>query len=376
MRRTDRLVSLFQKIVVFATAFWCMLTFALNPSVDVFSVRVCLLMLMLPLQRVAFFLMVIPHELGHLLGGLLSGRRLYEIGFGPLQIVRRPDGRLLFGLLPTPGLGGHCNTVTERSPAPFAAFFLGGPLTQLLAGAACAWGAWRVGPMAPWPAPLLYPLLTSLAVQGVTSALLNLLPLTVMGGSSDGQKLLSLIRNPAARAHWEALEMIELHFALEKTLPEMPDALFPDMPLPQLSDGYVLDMTLYRAERLLLQERTRDALSLVRSLLENSVPMHATHLLKAVSLGVICELLTDGPGSFCATLNDPLILRLRRDTAASPATLLLEYAAALGKGDAALADQHLAAHARAVAHSPFLPHLRQSGEIIARLEAQRKESAA
>ncbi|MBQ7849831.1 MAG: hypothetical protein IJ343_08940, partial [Clostridia bacterium] len=132
MRRTDRLVSMFQKFVIFATAFFCMLTFALNPAVNTFSVHVCVLMLMLPLQYVASFLMNIPHELGHLLGGLLSGRRPYLIGFGPLQIVRRPDGSLRFGLISTPGIGGYCNTVTERSPAPFAAFFLGGPLLQLL----------------------------------------------------------------------------------------------------------------------------------------------------------------------------------------------------------------------------------------------------
>jgi hypothetical protein len=163
-----------------------------------------------------FLALLAVHELGHLLAGRAVGLPFERFTVGPLQLVReggRWRARLntawsqpaAYVLLPPPQVGHGYRRWR------WAAMVLGGPLANLLVGAACLAAAGHLNPCPPasvstnaragWRGvAILYPgdLTTAwLNMAGIVSLWLgvcNLVPGSAKGMRSDGGQLLDLWR--------------------------------------------------------------------------------------------------------------------------------------------------------------------------------------
>lgn len=159
----------------------------------------------------AFCLIVAWHELGHLVGGWLSGFRLTLFVVGPLKIERTHD-RLRLTLNRNLSLAGG---LAASSPPPgtrlntedmqraLLRIVAGGPLFSTL------------GALLLVPSSLLLASLPGLAIAlGITGALsmfialATMTPLSTGGFRSDGARLLQLIRGGEAAQQWAQLAIL------------------------------------------------------------------------------------------------------------------------------------------------------------------------
>lgn len=146
------------------------------------------------------FLVLLAHELGHVLGGALVGFRFWLLIVGPLK-VSRLGGRLRPGLNRSLGLyGGLAATAPEDDrdlPRRMAVMVAGGPAASLLLAAL---GLGLAALLRGWPAGLAL----GLGGASLMIALATLLPLRSGGFYSDGARLLMLLRGGPAARRWAA----------------------------------------------------------------------------------------------------------------------------------------------------------------------------
>lgn len=151
------------------------------------------------------------HELGHAIGGRLARFRFQLLVVGPLRVERdEATGRVTAGLNRELSLyGGVAASVpldTANLGARMATVVAGGPVASVLL-AAGAWGLALVAAGAPF-AQLQLVVLGMLSA-GVACA--TLLPMRSGGFSTDGARLLRIVRGgPAARREAATLPLIAL----------------------------------------------------------------------------------------------------------------------------------------------------------------------
>jgi hypothetical protein len=142
--------------------------------------------LMLPL---VWWVCVVVHEFGHLLGGRIGGMRALMLFAGPLHIEFNADGVRVLRNRVTATWGGlaACAPHGERSSgrASFALLVAGGPMASVLLAAATVPAAFAVGG---WWGGLL--LVTAAMSAGIGVA--TLIPVRAGGYMSDGGQLLGL----------------------------------------------------------------------------------------------------------------------------------------------------------------------------------------
>lgn len=371
----NRLVRYGQMIIYGVLLGRCTLTLMPFFALDSFPFRMAVLMLLLPVLMLIDRLLALVHELGHLVGGLISGRRMHFVNVAGLHLLRRPDGSFRWGYAASPGMGGSCETVTEKSPAPFVLYLLCGPLMTLIAGAVCGFFADRVDPTWYLGCAAVHVLLRMAAVQGVVDCIANLIPRRFQGGMSDGMQLLTLLRDAQARADWEAGQRISWEEYQGRTLPEMPDALFAPLPVARLTNPYAMGLAQTRLGRLMDQRDFAAALALCRELLEAGVPLAPFQLMAVVRTGAVCEAMLGSPGDLCQRMKEPAIRRMMQLTGKTIGTNLCWYVLArLVQRDKALADRHLAAFTRAAARSPFRESVGMDTAMISLVEEKAKEN--
>ncbi len=164
----------------------------------------------------ALHVILLAHELGHLLGGRLVGFRAFLLVVGPMRLERGDGGwRLhlnrsaaLWG-----GLAGSAPTDARNLRARSAVMIAAGPLASLLAGVAFLALCWSLDPAGLGPTtPFLRVAATfaSLTAGGASLAIMvaTLLPLRTSGYLSDGARLLRLRSNGAAAMRDTALQTI------------------------------------------------------------------------------------------------------------------------------------------------------------------------
>lgn len=139
-------------------------------------------------------LVVVVHELGHVLAALAVGARVLGMGVWPLWIARRRRGvRLHWGMSMrgTAGLALAIPSFQRDLPCQMIAFAAGGPLANLVA-AALAFAWWFAGPASPIVAASAF----AFAVLSLATGIGNLLPFRAPH-SSDGATILAWCRNGA-----------------------------------------------------------------------------------------------------------------------------------------------------------------------------------
>lgn len=161
--------------------------------------------LLLGFTIVALLLVLLVHELGHLLGGRLVGFRAFLLIVGPIRLERTGQGwslhlntdLSLFG-----GLAGSAPTDARDLTRRTAIMVGGGPFVSLLlgAGALLALPTLDLLPLqrsTPFSTVLLFFSLMVFGGASTAIGLITLVPLTTSRYLSDGARLLRLFRGGA-----------------------------------------------------------------------------------------------------------------------------------------------------------------------------------
>lgn len=371
-----RALRIAELVVTVVMLTYCALLLAGFLERDSLLARWGIYLLLMPLMYLLRYLLALIHEAGHMIGGWLTGRRMYSVSVAGWTLLRR-GGSLRWGYEATPGVGGLCAMVTDRTPQPFALYLLSGPLATLLLGGACAVLAVRTFPARDlyWDEALRMALahvpLTMLAVLGVWSGLVNLIPQRHAGGMSDGMQLWLLSRDRACRAAWEQEGRIAWAEHQGQSKADMPEEFFAHPPIARDMPPYAAGLAVQQVSRLLSREDYAAALALCHELLDAQVPFAPLQQLGIVRTGALCEAMLDGPGPLCRRMQDRDMVRLMQFTRRTRGTLLAWYAMAkLISRDELAAGQHRAAYARAAARSPYHESVRADEEFIARVDAR------
>lgn len=180
-------------------------------------------------QFVASFLIAVLggifcHEMGHIIAGVLSGFQFQTLSVGPLVISLLSDGwRVQW--VNSLGLWNGMTVMSPKNPSRLrsnAIFFVGGgPIASLLCGAV-AISLFLDGPNLRLREAAEF--FGILGVVELTACLVNLLPLRIPGGYTDGARILQLL---AKKPEGEAF-LAELAFGLSDTTTLRPKDWHPD----------------------------------------------------------------------------------------------------------------------------------------------------
>lgn len=157
------------------------------------------------LLPVAFFVTIVVHELGHLIGALANGFRFRVLTLGPWSILSTNSGvRHRFSVSVMSMLGGQqisSPPVQGASDRQYVIYLLGGGVANIVTGAAALALVYTVA----LPAVLAFFLLF-FAVFSLLLGPVNLLPITTAAGvSTDGYHIRSLRRAGAEASHFRAM---------------------------------------------------------------------------------------------------------------------------------------------------------------------------
>ncbi|HWX56076.1 MAG TPA: M50 family metallopeptidase [Verrucomicrobiae bacterium] len=133
----------------------------------------------------AIFLVIVVHELGHLVMGFCVGFRLNFIRFGPIQIS--PGFRFSLHPRSRTGADGWVSMLfgtMDRIRPRFVAMTFGGPLANLVSGFGILFLPGARGPFLSW-----------FVVCSITIGLLNLVPFRRLSMISDGRRILMTMRS-------------------------------------------------------------------------------------------------------------------------------------------------------------------------------------
>ncbi len=155
------------------------------------------------------------HELGHLVGGWMTGGKFIIWIVGPLKVWRTPQG-IKVGRNKSLNLGGGLAACVPWDPAQMSArrsavMILGGPIFSLILGVAGSWGLVGLFPAAAndggvWALSYnvtAFTLILSLMIFGLTSA-----PFTAGGFKSDGKRAWDLLRGDKRSEQESALLLL------------------------------------------------------------------------------------------------------------------------------------------------------------------------
>ncbi|HEY2392184.1 MAG TPA: M50 family metallopeptidase [Candidatus Angelobacter sp.] len=160
----------------------------------------------------SLFAIIVIHEIGHLICGLSVGFRLIYIRFGPLRIS--PPLHFAFKREPKTGASGAAHMIPVKSEnlrSRAILFVLGGPLANLLT-AVIIFFLKLDGPV------------VIFAVLSIVIGIGNLVPFRRLTTTSDGKRILMLLRNKEQGERW--LSILQLVAELRSGVD--PENLSPD----------------------------------------------------------------------------------------------------------------------------------------------------
>jgi hypothetical protein len=157
-----------------------------------------------PLLPLAFFAVIVVHELGHLVAAQLAGFRFRALTLGPLSLLNTPAGfrvRVNWQIMSLIG-GQQISTPPQdgASDARYMLYLAGGVLANFVTAALGAWGLASIE-----SAPLAMFLLLFVVLSVLLGAI-NALPFHTEGGiATDGYNMRTLQRGGAAAERFRAM---------------------------------------------------------------------------------------------------------------------------------------------------------------------------
>lgn len=233
-------------------------------------------------------LVIIIHEAGHLVFGLLSGYRFVSFRVMSLMWIKR-DGRLRLKRLTLAGTGGQClmappEMVNGRFPVVL--YNLGGAIMNLLSVPVFL-GLWFLVRGVTWLA-----FLTAMgAALSLATALFNAIPLKTKLISNDGHNALELGKNPQAlRAFWLQLT-INAYLVDGARLRDLPEEWFVLPSEEDMQNGLVASLGVICANRLMDERRFAEADRLMAHLTAGPFAVAGLHRGLMMCDRIYCELI-------------------------------------------------------------------------------------
>lgn len=274
---------------------------------------------------VAIFAQLILHEAGHLVCGLISGYRFSSFRVGSLMLFK--DGnRLKLKTLSIAGTGGQCLMLPPQSEdgrAPFQLYFLGGALANFITSAIFA-----LLYVVTSRASILSPLLSALAVVGVTVGLMNAIPLRLAMLDNDGNTLRLLKKDPQAVLAFFQMMQIHGRIAAGDRLKDMPEGWFQTPASADTSNALIATIEVYRCNRLMDEQKISEAAESIRALLASGAAIAGIHRSLLVCDLAYCALMADQPQEATALL-DAQQLKFMKSMKRFPSVLRTQYAVAI-----------------------------------------------
>lgn len=198
---------------------------------------------------VGFLANTILHELGHMIGGLLTGYKFLSFRIFKYTIVKDGDG-LHWKQFDISGTAGQClmipPSVDDDEQLPYFWYNAGGVTANLLVVLLCAA---LIGALDLSAIPFC--LCMMFLATGLYMLVLNAIPMSPGGTPNDGKNILVLWRHPAQRGCFSRMMNVVAEQSFGKRLKELPEDYFVDAPLPadptvmQLSDRNLYQCWLY-----------------------------------------------------------------------------------------------------------------------------------
>lgn len=214
----------------------------------------------------AVILQILIHEGGHLIFGLISGYGFVSFRVGSLMLLKGENGRLSFKRYFLAGTAGQClmspPDIEEDGYLPVGLYNMGGAMLNAITSLLFFWAYYLSSRTVILPMFFL-----CLGIVGLGLALMNALPMKLSGICNDGYNALTLGKDEEAlNSFWKQLKMNQ-YMSLGHRLKEMPEQWF------SLSDGeqgnnvLTASTAVFRANRLLDQQRPEEAELAIDSLL-------------------------------------------------------------------------------------------------------------
>lgn len=279
---------------------------------------------MLPLYLLtAWFIQVLVHEFGHLVGGLVSGYEFISFRIGHLILLQTDKGARL-RIMPQPGSMGECIMSPPENKKDFACglYMSGGYIFNLL----CMIAAVPVCFLSTNSFFTLF--IYSFIIIGAFYALKNGIPSRAGGVPNDGCLLKILSGSRSSREAFHRQRKIQRLLADGKRLRDMPEELFTLSENDDRRDPFIASLGVFAEKRCLDDLRLDFSCDHAEELLNGSWRLYG-ELKPLVKLDfVFSGILIDGNGADISSLCDKDCKRLLSERSKTPAVLRTRYAAA------------------------------------------------
>lgn len=272
MKIVDKILTALGYIIMIVP--YCVLGwYVVKGTESVFSVKekgfIFMLIAEFLLAAVFWFLHIIIHEGGHLIGGLMSGWKFLSFRIGKLTLVNQ-NGKLNRKKTMVMGTGGQCLMIPpecDYEKCPFFLYLFGGGFTNLLTGGiAIAVGIFTGG--------IAQIILNIFAIIGIGVGLSNLFPAKMAGMMNDGYQIfVEFPRNSNARKYTCCLMMVNAIFTEQdstKALPEDVKSMILDLDGSDLSSMAVVNLLFFKNTMLYEKCRYKEAQGIFQKIIDDA----------------------------------------------------------------------------------------------------------
>ena len=285
--------------------------------------RICAMLVFLYLS---WFIHIVIHESGHLIGGLLSGYTFSSFRIGSFMLLKE-NGKLVSKRLKIAGTGGQClmappEMVNDKFPVVL--YNMGGSVMNLVVSLLF------IPVLIAAPKGGLFALFSFLMIgMGVISGLGNGIPLHTKTVDNDGYNAISLGKSKdAMRAFWLQMKMNE-QLSKGLRLKDMPDEWFEIPSDEAMKNNLVAAIGVNVGNRLMDQHRFEEADALMAHILKIESGMIGLHRNLVICDRMYHELIHENRPEVVASLYTKEQQKFMKAMRTFPSVIRTEYAYAL-----------------------------------------------
>lgn len=277
---------------------------------------------------VSFYLQIILHETGHLIGGLLSGYSFSSFRISSFMWIKE-RGEVHFRRLSVAGTGGQCLMIppendTDDRDIPTTLYNMGGSAVNLITGLLALGIYLTSGRTSVMSLTFLM-----FAVAGIAFALMNGLPLQTTLVNNDGYNAVTLSKSPSARQAFAAQLRLNAYLAQGIRIKDMPSKYFRFPSDEEMKDSQIAVAGILACGRLLDEHRFSEAKEWIMHFLGLECSIAGLHRNMLICDQIYCSLLCREPARTVEQLLTKHQKKFMKTMKKYPSVLRTEYTCAL-----------------------------------------------
>lgn len=310
----------------------------------------------------SWFIHIMIHESGHLIGGLLSGYTFSSFRIGSFMLLKE-NGKLVSKRLKIAGTGGQCLMAPPEmadGKFPVILYNLGGSIMNIAVSLLFLLLFMAI------PKDSLFSLFCFLMIaMGVISCLGNGIPLHTKTVDNDGYNAISLGKSKEAmHAFWLQMKMNE-QLSKGLRLKDMPDEWFQMPDDEAMKNNLVAAIGVSVCNRLMDQHRFEEADALMAHMLEIESGMIGIHRNLVICDRIYHELIHENRPDVIATFYTKEQQKFMKSMRTFPSVIRTEYAyAVLAEKDQGKAAKALEAFEKVAKTYPYPNDINSERELI------------